>query len=768
MGKDLVYGTYDLEFYVGNFKSTLPENITIQKPSTNLFLVIGILFITIVLITIIIWLILRNKQKSQQNREEFQLELQEIVKLTNAGFQQQFHTICTDEGVDLNDLPNENLPYFSFGTYLEYGLYPKDNIALGKVPRMDNYGHGQETEEDQDQDFYQDLLNLLLNPTFFHALVQKLEVVHEHTPIEYQEIASLLSIILSNRAKDYTIIFEKIISNVAAAHGTETLWPKFLFRLNKIQERIVMNFIYWCMWPNLTTSEVGKKLFILIRATRKLQSTGPIDCIRHQATHTLSERVLLKQQVKFENLKVTVTVDEKINLYLEERKIEGRVFTVDLLSVDTILQAKEKILYQIYGHIPYSKWVSVQKVNLLCQDKLLEDGHEADGKLWTMAKYTQPVRTRDRDGIMHLKLLLKSENTNTIIDQGKHRKSSTSMVDKGSTDWSVESDKEAESSAFLAGPSPGNRKHHNSKAGRHNVHGSKYMDINNNSTSYEALHGNQTKVQKYHLVDPKTLEPENQANLNSHHGKSGRKSNKSGSRRKLLGSMSHKDKYNSSHGNNDIEGFTDEFHNLSLITTRRAIESYMKDALAATIPKNVNSVPIQLKYLLDFIDILIQENTQLNIKREVNHVWKSNCMFRKYWSQGILNKTENIFDIPENLLSNETLSLVAKIMNNACVYENIARPELSDDKTELIIFTQTSALQDDIRTHYRTVSEKTPVKKEDLIKFMEEVIRKETDDLGEFKNFRRVGWGKEKFFGPKNNFFPGQKILLCSTPLSPY
>ena len=116
-------------------------------------------------------------------------------------------------------------------------------------------------------------------------------------------------------------------------------------------------------------------------------------------------------------------------------------------------------------------------------------------------------------------------------------------------------------------------------------------------------------------------------------------------------------------------------------------------------------------------------------------------MFRKYWSQGILNKTENIFDIPENLLSNETLSLVAKIMNDACVYENIARPELSDDKTELIIFTQTSALQDDIRTHYRTVSEKTPVKKEDLIKFMEEVIRKETDDLGEFKNFRRVGVG---------------------------
>ena len=240
-----------------------------------------------------------------------------------------------------------------------------------------------------------------------------------------------------------------------------------------------------------------------------------------------------------------------------------------------------------------------------------------------------------------------------------------------------------------------------------------HLDLHHRSASNDHLasSGGGNLPKTWHLVSPSDYDD----TLYSGYGKIPHpsKNNSNGrtsSTRRLLDQTA---------GTNEL---TDEFHNLRLFTSRRSLDEYMKPALEATVPTDIKNVPPQLKYLLDLLDILIQENRYKDCDKTINHVWKSNSILKKYWAQGIINKPENIFDIPSDLISNETLKLVAKTLNDACEWGAVEKPSHFEDAVTLIIYQQTEMLQDVIRKHYRTVSEKTPVSKDEMIECMNSYI----------------------------------------------
>lgn len=704
--EDLKYGKYDLELHVGNYKAVLPNNVLIEKPASNIAMISTIIIsilMSIFLIAIIVYLIFRNKKLNKNANEDFKKQIDRIKEATEAEFKRQFTDLITDERLDLETYASDitDIPYFNFGNYYQNVLYPRDQNNLS-IPIL--------TSEDASiyhDGFLNDLLSLLLNPTFCHALIAELENSHEIYGLDYLEIASLLSIVLCTRPDHFTNIFEKILSNLASNYATPDKTHKFLFRLDKIQDRIIMNYIYWCMWPTITDSDVGKKIYILINAIRKLQSHAPVDFVKNQAAHTLAEKVMLKQKVEFNKIEAICQVDDNIDLSCLKNKInESRSFNITLLDCDTVIQAKDKILYQIYQNTAYTNWVKNDQIILENRkDKqILVDKNHEDGRIWTLKDYG--IRNRS-----NFSLLIRKKEDLLSTNLSKLRKSSSSMGEKGSTDWSHDSDIAAvyETTNFLPQNTPQSEK---SKSGKKvkKLGGSKNtIDFfNNTSTSYEALN-NKTPI--WHLVNPAT-DYDNLANVASQKSsKFGRFSSKNSSQKtRLLADPA----------NDNNTGMSEEFFNLKLVTSRRCLDTSMKPALESTIPTDVKSVPTQMKYLFDLIDIHIQENGLKD--KTTNHEWKSNCMIRKYWAQGIINKPENIFDIPQDLLANATLELVAKTLSDACEWENVQTPTHYEDAATLTTYQQTKELQSKIRQHYRTCSEKTPVKREDVIEIMNKVI----------------------------------------------
>ena len=85
---------------------------------------------------------------------------------------------------------------------------------------------------------------------------------------------------------------------------------------------------------------------------------------------------------------------------------------------------------------------------------------------------------------------------------------------------------------------------------------------------------------------------------------------------------------------------------------------------------------------------------------------------------------------------------MAKTLNDACEWGAVEKPSHFEDAVTLIIYQQTEMLQDVIRKHYRTVSEKTPVSKDEMIEMLKLLHFK-----GQAESTTQQDEAKEDLFG---------------------
>lgn len=99
---------------------------------------------------------------------------------------------------------------------------------------------------------------------------------------------------------------------------------------------------------------------MLFRAIKYQVDKGPVDAVTGKAKRTLNDGRLLREDVEYRPLNLTVLVrGGGPGGAGETQRIPARV-----LDTDTITQVKEKILDQVYKGVPFSQRPSVHSLDL--------------------------------------------------------------------------------------------------------------------------------------------------------------------------------------------------------------------------------------------------------------------------------------------------------------------------------------------------------------------------------------------------------------------
>uniref|UniRef100_A0A8C7E7G0 Uncharacterized protein n=1 Tax=Naja naja TaxID=35670 RepID=A0A8C7E7G0_NAJNA len=123
-------------------------------------------------------------------------------------------------------------------------------------------------------------------------------------------------------------------------------------------EKLLTNWMSICLYSYLR-EVAGEPLYMLFRAIKYQVDKGPVDAITGKAKRTLNDSRLLREDVEYRPLTLTVLVRGGPGGGAETQRIPARV-----LDTDTITQVKEKILDQVFKGVPFSQRPSVHSLDL--------------------------------------------------------------------------------------------------------------------------------------------------------------------------------------------------------------------------------------------------------------------------------------------------------------------------------------------------------------------------------------------------------------------
>jgi hypothetical protein len=151
--------------------------------------------------------------------------------------------------------------------------------------------------------------------------------------------------------------------------------------------------------------------------------------------HTLSAEVLLKKDIKYQSFNVSLIVDASVQAIIEghndvNQAKENFVGDITLLDVDTVNQAKRKILEVICCGMKYSDWPKEDDIDLQHipadsrsqKSMLLQENHSSlvdDGRIWIMRDY----HVREESTIT----VVKKEGKSSLDDRSRYQSGDISL-----------------------------------------------------------------------------------------------------------------------------------------------------------------------------------------------------------------------------------------------------------------------------------------------------------------------------------------------------
>ncbi|KAF0036111.1 hypothetical protein F2P81_011423 [Scophthalmus maximus] len=293
-----------------------------------------------VIILSVLVVILMYRRKSKQALRDYKKVLLQLETLEiNVGDQcrKEFTDLMT-EMMDLSsDVGGPGLPLLDYRTYAERVFFPGQQTAL--LSRQLDLPESRRPTVEQG---LQQLNNLLNNRLFLSRFIHTLEAQQGFSQRDRGYVASLLTIALHDKLEYFTEVMKNLLQDLVQQYVAKN--PKLMLRRTEtVVEKMLTNWMSICLYSFLK-EVAGEPLYMLYRAIKYQVDKGPVDAVTGKAKRTLNDSHLLREDIDFCTMTLTVLV---------KNGVEVQPCPVKVLDTDTITQVKDKIMDQA-GHLTLS------------------------------------------------------------------------------------------------------------------------------------------------------------------------------------------------------------------------------------------------------------------------------------------------------------------------------------------------------------------------------------------------------------------------------
>ncbi|KAG7519548.1 hypothetical protein JOB18_011235 [Solea senegalensis] len=304
-----------------------------------------------VIILSVLVVILMYRRKSKQALRDYKKVLLQLETLEiNVGDQcrKEFTDLMT-EMMDLSsDVGGPGLPLLDYRTYAERVFFPGQQMAM--LNRQLDLPESRRSTVEQG---LQQLNNLLNNRLFLTRFIHTLEAQQGFSQRDRGYVASLLTMALHDKLEYFTEVMKNLLQDLVQQYVAKN--PKLMLRRTEtVVEKMLTNWMSICLYSFLK-EVAGEPLFVLYRAIKYQVDKGPVDAITGKAKRTLNDSHLLRDDLDYSAMTLTVLV---------KNGVEVQPCPVKVLDIDTITQVKDKILDQVYRGAPFSQRPAADSLDL--------------------------------------------------------------------------------------------------------------------------------------------------------------------------------------------------------------------------------------------------------------------------------------------------------------------------------------------------------------------------------------------------------------------
>ncbi|XP_066207914.1 plexin-B1 isoform X2 [Saccopteryx leptura] len=292
---------------------------------------------------IIIVLIYRRKSKQAlRDYKKVQIQLENLESSVRDRCKKEFTDLMTEMTDLTSDLLGSGIPFLDYKVYAERIFFPGHQES----PLHRDLGVPESRRPTVEQGLGQ-LSNLLNSKLFLTKFIHTLESQRTFSARDRAYVASLLTVALHGKLEYFTDILRTLLSDLVAQYVAKN--PKLMLRRTEtVVEKLLTNWMSICLYT-FVRDAVGEPLYMLFRGIKHQVDKGPVDSVTGKAKYTLNDNRLLREDVEYRPLTLNVL------LAVGPGAGEAQGVPAKVLDCDTISQAKEKMLDQLYKGMPLAQ-----------------------------------------------------------------------------------------------------------------------------------------------------------------------------------------------------------------------------------------------------------------------------------------------------------------------------------------------------------------------------------------------------------------------------
>uniref|UniRef100_A0A8C2SCM3 Sema domain-containing protein n=1 Tax=Capra hircus TaxID=9925 RepID=A0A8C2SCM3_CAPHI len=278
---------------------------------------------------VIIIVLMYSRRKSKQALRDYkkvQIQLENLESSVRDRCKKEFTDLMTEMTDLTSDLLGSGIPFLDYKVYAERVFFP---------------GH-------QESPLHRDLgVPESRRPTVEQGLGQLSNLQRTFSARDRAYVASLLTVALHGKLEYFTDILRTLLSDLVAQYVAKN--PKLMLRRTEtVVEKLLTNWMSICLYT-FVRDAVGEPLYMLFRGIKHQVDKGPVDSVTGKAKYTLNDNRLLREDVEYRPLTLNAL------LAVGHGAGEAQGVPVKVLDCDTISQAKEKMLDQLYKGVPLAQ-----------------------------------------------------------------------------------------------------------------------------------------------------------------------------------------------------------------------------------------------------------------------------------------------------------------------------------------------------------------------------------------------------------------------------
>ncbi|XP_072510865.1 plexin-B1 isoform X5 [Notamacropus eugenii] len=293
-------------------------------------------------VLIIVFIYRRKSKQALRDYKKVQIQLENLETSVRDRCKKEFTDLMTEMTDLTSDLVGSGIPFLDYKSYAERVFFPGHRES----PLHRDLGVPESRRPTVEQGLGQ-LSNLLNSKLFLTKFIHTLESQRTFSPRDRAYVASLLTVALHGKLEYFTDILRTLLSDLVTQYVAKN--PKLMLRRTEtVVEKLLTNWMSICLYTFVRDS-VGEPLYMLFRGIKHQVDKGPVDSVTGKAKYTLNDNRLLREDLEYRPLTLNAVTVPGVGL------AEAPGIPVKVLDCDTISQAKEKILDQLYKGVPLAQ-----------------------------------------------------------------------------------------------------------------------------------------------------------------------------------------------------------------------------------------------------------------------------------------------------------------------------------------------------------------------------------------------------------------------------